>query len=290
MIKAIIKVYVFALIKRIIKIFLVFNVYDKATSIKLRKKLLTMGEEKVRVEEISNLWMYLNAVDVGVSHALILKKTFEPLEVNLFKKIVKKGIKFIDVGANLGYYTLFVANLIGDKGRVFAFEPDPYNFSLLLKSIKSNGFNNIECFNKAVAEKNGKLNLSLSLDLLGDHNAITDSEREVIKVDKVTLDSILQKEKIDLIKIDVQGTEELVLKGMRKIVSINKDIIVMCEFCPDLILASNLDPQGFISTVKELGLSCYIISNKKMKLLKEVSDIIKEADKAWSLNIFLKRN
>jgi hypothetical protein len=84
--------------------------------------------------------MYVDSSDIGVAPFLLEWGFYEKYETALFKRLVKKGMVVVDIGANIGYYTLLAAHLVGDKGKVFAFEPDPNNYDLLCKNIEVNGY------------------------------------------------------------------------------------------------------------------------------------------------------
>ncbi len=103
--------------------------------------------------------LYLDKLD---SLHLSIYNNHEAWETEVLKKIVKKGDIIVDIGAHIGYYSLLFAKIVGNKGKVYAFEPDKNNFKLLMKNIKTNGYNNIIPVEKALSNKNQKIRLYIS--------------------------------------------------------------------------------------------------------------------------------
>ena len=134
---------------------------------------------------------------------------YEPTETNLVKQHVKELDIVVDVGANIGYYTLLLAQL---KAQVYSFEPEPHNFELLKKNVELNHFSNVTFYNKAVSNINGKAKLVLADYGTGQHK-LGDSKfgTKTIDIEVTTLNL----DKIDFAKIDVEGAELLALKGMK---------------------------------------------------------------------------
>ena len=135
---------------------------------------------------------------------------------------IKKGI-FVDIGANLGKYSVIVSKRMNKKGKVIAIEPHPYNFKMLEKNIKLNKLNNVIL--KELACSNSKDISDFYLDEVGlkgggGHSLVKIIGKNKISVKTDTLDNILRElkiKKIDLVKIDVEGGEINVLKGAVKI-------------------------------------------------------------------------
>ena len=113
--------------------------------------------------------MYVDLWDTAVSNHLFVAHTWEPEETSLISNRLKPGDVFVDVGANLGYFTLIASDAVGPAGKVFAFEPAPHNFSLLEKNVRANRCGNVTCEQKAVTESNRTLELHLSSFNYGDH-------------------------------------------------------------------------------------------------------------------------
>ena len=86
------------------------------------------------------------------------KDSYDKFEIECLKRIIKKGDIVVDLGANIGYYTLILAQLVGEFGHVYAFEPEPSNFELLSKNVKENNHNHVTLVQKAVSDKNSKIN------------------------------------------------------------------------------------------------------------------------------------
>jgi FkbM family methyltransferase len=207
--------------------------------------------------------MYVDSRDVGVTPFLLEWGVYEKYETELFKRLVKKGMVVVDVGANIGYYTLLAAHLVGDEGKVFAFEPDPNNYYLLCKNIEINGYRNVIPVRKAIFSKSREMKLFLDKSNLGGHSL---SEANVnkgasITVEVTSLDDYFKNTdyKIDVIKMDVQGLEMEVLEGMTNIISQNDNLQIITEFWPGGLRNAGSSPVSFLNKLVEYGFTLYQI-------------------------------
>lgn len=126
----------------------------------LLQKFWPYGE----IIEIQGSKMHLNILEENpvmrkTFQAYALNRIHEEATTNLFKKIVKEGDVVIDLGANIGYFALLAAKLVGPTGKVFAFEPEPQNFSYLKKNVELNNYTNVMIEQKAVSNYNRRTKL-----------------------------------------------------------------------------------------------------------------------------------
>ena len=124
---------------------------------------------RMRMKHITTKHGFTLYLDDADSLALSYNKQYEPEETQFFIDNLKEGMRVVDVGANIGYYTTLFSRLVGTTGSVIAFEPDPTNFSLLEKNCKANGCRNVRLEQLALSDKNGVAQLHLSEVNRGDH-------------------------------------------------------------------------------------------------------------------------
>lgn len=166
----------------------------------------------------------------------------EPAVQAAFKKHVKKGDVVYDIGAHAGFYTLLASSLAGSEGRIYAFEPLPENFKNLLAHLRINGVKNSQAYQTAVSEKSGKLFFERG----GNTYTGRISEKGSVQVDVVSIDDLVEKQKIplpDFVKMDVEGHELAVLKGMSKTLEMKRRIIIEME-----ANSSRADVFGFLES------------------------------------------
>ena len=113
--------------------------------------------------------VYVNSVDRLIAAQLWKRSALSGFEAELYRKAVKEGMTVLEIGANIGFFTLLFSRLAGEKGKVFAFEPDPDNFRLLEKNAQANGCTNTVCVKKAVSDRTGTEQLFVSEEHRGDH-------------------------------------------------------------------------------------------------------------------------
>lgn len=210
----------------------------------------------------------------------------------LMKKIIKPGMTVIDIGAHIGFYTQIFSKLVGQEGRVYAFEPDADNFRLLQKNTAN--LKNTSIFNKALSHKNGFINFYQSPNT-GLHSIVPQNDtRTTLQVATETLDTFLQEKgigKVDFIKIDIEGGEPMAFSGAQKLFSQPKLMIIM-EFTPDNFEKNSISPREFLSNLKNAhGFSIYKIgANGAIEEIPEAkfnaTDI---AGAEESVNLFLKK-
>ena len=182
--------------------------------------------------------------DKYVGQRIALEK-YEPYETDLIQRQVKNGDVVVDVGANIGYYTVLLAK---KTKKVYAFEPDKTNYKILRKNIEINGLKNVIAVNAAVGSSDGEINLSKSEENFGDHKLYGEGKKEKVKI--VKLDDFV-KEKVGLIKIDTQGWEPEVIDGAKKIIEKNKPIIFM-EYSPVSYRLAKLDGNKMMKFLKKI--------------------------------------
>ena len=178
----------------------------------------------------------------------------DPLEVEQIKLNVKNGDVVIDIGANIGEYTLPLSKLVQENGKVFAFEPHPGNFEILQKNITNNNIKNTILENKAVSNYNGNAKLFASWAKNNDGACklfrVEGQPSDFTNTTVVSLDSYFDNkeliDKISFVKIDVEGVEFDVLKGMEKILKINPKIQLMLEFIPRQLINYETDPKEML--------------------------------------------
>lgn len=190
----------------------------------------------LEIEPVGEIRMFLNPDDRVITPSVIFYGEWEPKETLWFTRCVKPGDTVVDVGANVGHYTLLAAKLVGEQGRVFAFEPDPVSFALLERNVRLNGLRNVVLERKAVSNAPGRLLLYVAAENKGDHRIYqpSDEERESVEVEAVTLDDYFAGDPrgVDFVKIDTQGAEVVILEGMQRMLRENRDLHLAVEYWP----------------------------------------------------------
>ncbi len=174
----------------------------------------------------------------------------------------------VDIGANIGIYSLLLGKYIESTGSVWAFEPDPSAYQILLRNISENHHANIQARNIAVTHYTGFGKLYLSDSHHGDHRIFpSESRRKSIPVTFAALDDFFEKnQKIDHMKIDVQGAEGLVLDGATRILKDNERIKIFLEFTPELITQSGQSPIQIVKKLRDLGFTMMDIDERDRSL------------------------
>lgn len=258
----------FFIFKKIVNLFsgfglgklpLVNQIWPRINSVFLKH----LRPESVRV---GNHTMFLDKRD---SLSLSVYGKIDSLETEILKKILKKGDVVLDIGSNIGYYTLIAADCVGETGQVFAFEPDPSNFDLLQKNIRVNNYSNVTLVQKAVANENGSTKLFLSTFNNGDHRLYDSSEgRDSIIIDVVRLDDFFAdfKRPINFIKIDIQGAEEKAFQGMKNLLQNNQELNMIVEFWPYGLNLFGTDPEIFLKNLNQYNFNVYHLDEETESL------------------------
>jgi FkbM family methyltransferase len=227
--------------------------------------------------------MYVNPHS-GVGVNLLRSKVHEPNLTRLFKQAIEEGTVVVDVGAHIGYYTLIASKLVGTKGKVYAFEPEPSNYRLLIRNIHENRYKNVIATQKAVANKEQKEALFLNKKDFGSHSLSRNNVPELgnsLEVESTTLDRFFEKDvgnfKVDFVKMDAQGAEGLIVEGMSKIIEKNNNLKIVMEFWPSGLVNMGTDPKQLLVKLKHQGFKFQTVDEKKRSLEKtDINEILKQ--------------
>lgn len=157
-----------------------------------------------------------------ISREVFFSGCYDPQQIACLRDILRPGMTFVDVGANWGLFTLMAAQLVGKEGRVAAIEADPRVFWKLKSNVERNQLENTELFDVAVADREDQMILAGYDELSDNHgvsrlvdkdsNATTKFSVRCRPLDRLLDESAMST--VDLLKIDVEGAEDLVLAGM----------------------------------------------------------------------------
>lgn len=171
-----------------------------------------------------------------LASCLYIEGLYEPNEFYFLNKFLKKDMCVIDIGAHIGLYSLYSAKIVGSGGLVIAFEPSKREYNILKENVRLNKLKNIKFFQKAVSINNKQVQLNVAASPFDGHNTLggfsskqTRKEREE-KVESISLDKFAKNfhlRHLDLLKIDTEGSEYLILKGGKKLLSNFKPILII---------------------------------------------------------------
>jgi len=188
-----------------------------------------------------------------------------------FRNLIKKGIVFFDVGANIGYYTLQASPRTGFEGKVFSFEPVSATYGKLVENISLNSLKNVFPQKLIVYEKECELEIlpgdcgNTGSAKLAPANSASRSDAE--KVRAVTLDSFVKEngvDRIDVVKIDVEGSEFSVLRGMKNILSeMNPKLLI--ELTEHTLKARGTSCEEVIAFLRGFGYEPYSVRSGEEK-------------------------
>jgi len=219
-------------------------------------------------------WVYVQDSKINmdrydpVSIYAMASNIYGPFMTKLFKRIVKKDNVVVDLGAHIGYYTLLASRLVGENGIVYAFEPDPKTYSLLLKNIQLNQYRNINAIQKAISNNVGTAKLYLSPGRSENTLYHINEGGSSIDVGVDTLDHYFQdtNKTISVIKMDIEGGEMSALLGMERILRENIDMTIFLEFIPDFIRRAGFAPQDLLYKLFSYKFKIYLIDDKEKRL------------------------
>ncbi len=186
----------------------------------------------------------------------------------LFLEIVKDAMIIVDIGANIGYYTLLASRKIGPSGRVYAFEPDNRNYGYLVKNVSDNHGDNVVTVRKAVFNKIGVE--TLIHEGGGERNWLQKGleVHGATRVDTTTLDSYFASENwplINLVKMDIEGSEAFALEGMRELSRKNPQMQLIVELNIPAMQRAKSNPSVVLNLAQELGFSRGFIIERNLK-------------------------
>jgi FkbM family methyltransferase len=208
---------------------------------------------------------FVDTSDISLAPSLILHGQWEPGMTKVFTKTVKSGMTFIDIGSHMGYYTVLAGSCVGTTGRIFAFEANPKIFETLFKNVFVNGLlGTTKIENKAVYSHSTKLKFNTLKRASGGNSIVefSDAYKDMYKeeiqsfeLDAISLDDYFSElpKKVDVMKIDAEGSEPYVFDGMKELIKNNDKLTIFCEFDMGLISGARSSPKEFLEKIVSWG-------------------------------------
>ncbi|HEY8667223.1 MAG TPA: FkbM family methyltransferase, partial [Tepidisphaeraceae bacterium] len=166
-----------------------------------------------------------------------------------------------------GLYSAVAAKHVGPAGRVISIEPAPENCRILESTLRLNDFRQVTVVRKAVTDESGEGSLYLCEDNKGDHRIFSlDRQRKRLPIEVSTLDAILRDcavSKVDVLKVDIQGSEARALKGMTQTLTANEHIRVIMELWPWGIAQAGGDANEALASIRDLGFEIFELDGDK---------------------------
>lgn len=217
--------------------------------------------------------------NAGLTWTLFCDGEYESRESDLIQKLLTPGATFVDIGANWGYFTLLAADAVGPHGRVVAVEADPRNYERLCRNVRLNGLDQVTVLHAAAASKPGVLNLvgyneaeknhGIS-HIRGDANVVSTNRMPrsgdpLIEVQAETVDTLLDNlggvDRVDLLKMDIEGAEALALPGMLNGLRAGRYRRITIELHCNVLKEYSSDSAALMGLFDDAGYTCYFVES-----------------------------
>ena len=210
---------------------------------------------------------------------------YEQPETRLVQDVLDSGDLFLDVGANIGYYSLLAAQIVGAAGQVHAFEPMPQNVAALRHTMRENGITNIVVNQVAVGAGPGSLDLFVSDQEIGNLGwaSIVPSGRRsrAVTVERMAIDDYLTSRsigRVNLVKLDIEGGELDAFRGMRSLLAQSDAPDLLVEVNPDLLEKLGSDSRDLTRFIAGQGYALYRVELLALEPVISESKITKLAN------------
>ena len=246
---------------------------------------------RVAVVELDGFLVGVPAAEWRLTAYMATRGNPEPGLTRRFREVCGAGGTVVDVGANVGMYTLHAAAAVGPGGTVHAFEPTPHVADLLTDNVQLNGLREagiVTVHRCAVADQPGTAALAVYEDNNG-HNTLYPKQEgdPTVAVEVTTLDDALDGAHVDVVKIDVEGAELRVLQGMDRVLAASPEVTVFCELASEHLLRSGSSAEEFLRRLEDLGWRVQVVEEPtgRPRALDRTRDL-----SSPSLNLELRRS
>lgn len=227
------------------------EIHQKTQEIHQKKFIPPMHVQDITLKEKNGLILRLSGEDQGITQTLLKQAVWEPHIQNVFKKIITPGQRVVCLGAHIGTHALLISKLVGNRGHVFMFEPNPFTRSYLKENIARNQASNVTLYPFGASDKNGTIPFILRKKNTGDslgahvHGAQTwqEKDQQTIQIEIRMLDSLPELSNIHVLQMDIQGMEPEAIAGAEKFIAKNPNMIIIQEWEPSYIK----DPEAYLN-------------------------------------------
>jgi len=234
-----------------------------------------VGQGRV-LARVHGFRLLLPGHDVGITPSLVLNGVFELSTRRVMLPRIRPGMRVIDVGAHVGYFTVQMAAAVGPTGKVTAFEALPSNAWFLKRNVELAGQQGwVTVVEKALWNESGVKQLRTHADHTGGNSLVggdvaNTPEEGFIDVPTTTLDEALGDDlRVDLIKIDAEAAEPFILEGMAKTLAANPKLTLLMEFSPLFVDSIGRDHREYLKSLRDdLGFAVAVVEpSGKMRRL-----------------------
>lgn len=244
-----------------------------------------LGDGELMCRVLSKYLMFVDPHDVGVTPRLCLDGFWESWITTAIARVVRPGFFCVDIGANHGYYTLLFADATGPEGRVLAVEPNPALAKLVALSVEVNGFDRrTRVVQKAVTDgttRTVRLNVPTRRAACATICLPGSATDEVIAVEATSVDDLTATwPRVDLVKIDAEGAEDQIWRGMTRTLSRNPAVVVVLEF----VASRYGDPAAFLRDIRAEGFELRVVEHdSRIEAVSETTLLTSGGVEGWTL-------
>ena len=218
------------------------NHFGAAVARRTAGKTLAVEAHGLRLGASFDSWSLLRQIRDG---------EFEPFTVRLFASLLRPGMTVVDVGACIGLYSVLAAKVVGDEGVVYAFEPDARNQRDLRENVRGNGVRNVLVVPKAASDRAGVA--SFYVRRPAGHSGLHAARGGFLAagaVESIPADDVLRGQSLGVVKIDAEGHELSVLRGMERTLERSPDAKLFIELAPDTLRAAGTSGEELVSALR----------------------------------------
>jgi FkbM family methyltransferase len=224
---------------------------------RIRPPVISAGAD-ILVAEVAGMIVGVPGNEWRMAAYHAFRGVMEPGLTKYFCTLVKPGTVVVDVGANVGIYTLLAAKLLEGTGKIYSFEPTPRIYEILRDNVQVNSFLElgiVQLHQVAVTDRSGKARLSIFNNDSGHNTLFRDGKADdEIDVATTSLDEILAtQERVDIVKIDAEGAEPLIVRGMQQVIKRNPKIRILLEFAPVHLKRAGSSPLEVLDEFASFG-------------------------------------